>query len=269
MTKKTTKRQAQKRQQKAMKKRSKTLERHRKRGSSVASENAIQHQMIGEFGSIDNFVRNMQKLAEMFNTEEALKELRFDPRDIYDKLDATRRTVHDALEDLYSNTDITYYDEKFEGFWGDRRSEILPDLISDELVSHIDKTFKALQLKKRGLKKEYRAVMAGALLIQSHKVALTEAPVHENGLWEIMFNATLKENPIELPEVTTEDELEPPKSEDDEAATDDAAEAAGENESEDEVDPSQISLDDLPADSDADSDAEGADEEDEDEEKDA
>ncbi len=197
--------QARKRQERAMKKRGKDVVRHRSRSTTILSENTIQHQMLGEFGSVENFIRNMRRLGELFREDEGLKTLRFDAPAIYAKLDLAEPKTNAALRDLYSNDDFTYYAEEHEEFWKDRRGEILPDHVNDERANEIERMFKVLMQKKKGFKKDYRAVLAGHLLIQSHQLARTETPIAENNLWEMMFNATLKENKVELPEPRAEE----------------------------------------------------------------
>jgi len=196
------------RQKRLMRKRGKDSVRHKSQSSASVSENAVQHQMLSEFGSVENFVKNTRHLAELFKTEEGLKELRFDHKAVYAKLDAEDPKTNEALKDLFTDDDFTYYAEEYEDFWKEKRSEILPDLLTEEIVNKTSKLFKVLIRKKRGFKQDYRAVMAGELLIQSHLAALTEAPVGENNLWEIMFNAALKENKIDLPEPRPETEEE-------------------------------------------------------------
>ncbi len=198
-----------KRQKRLMKKRQKDHARHKTRSTTVASENAVQHQMLGEFGNVANFIKNVQHLSVMFTTDESLKDVRFDAKALYEKLDLTDPAINAAMKDIYSNDDIMYYAEEYEEFWKDRRREILPDFVTDELAENLDKNFKVLLKKKRGFKKDYRAVLAGSLLVQSHMVALKESPVEENNLWELIFNATLKENKVELPEPVEKPE-EPP-----------------------------------------------------------
>ncbi|MCZ7582531.1 MAG: hypothetical protein M5R36_03900 [Deltaproteobacteria bacterium] len=188
-----------KRQKRLMKKRQKDQVRHRARSTSVSSENAIQHQMLGEFGSVENFVKNLHNLAGMMREEEDLKTLRFDAKALYEKLDLADPKTNAALTDLYTDDDYTYYAEEYEEFWKDRRGEILPDLVTDDVAQNAARIFKVLLQKKRGFKREYRAALAGNLLVQSHIVALQESPVAENNLWEMMFNATLKDNKVELP----------------------------------------------------------------------
>ena len=196
---KGTRKPALKKQKKLMRKHTKDVKRHKAHSTGGVSENAIQHQMLSEFGSVENFVKNVHHLADMMRTEEDLKKLRFDAQKIYAKLDLADPDTHDAMADLYASDDITAYSEAWEHFWKEKRGEILPDIVTDEMAEGIARTFKVLQQKKRGFKKDYRAVLAGNLLIQSHIVALTEAPIGENNLWELMFNATLKENKVELP----------------------------------------------------------------------
>ncbi|MBZ0273547.1 hypothetical protein K8I61_16025 [bacterium] len=189
------------RQKRLMKKRSKDIVRHKTHTSGVMTENTIQHQMLGEFGSVQNFIKNVRVLAEMFGEEESLKSLRFDAKAIYDKIDLEDPEANAALKDLFeAREDITAYGEDFEPFWKDTRTGILPDFLTDEFVDEVARRFKVLLARKRGFKREYRAVLAGNLLVQAHKVALAESPVGENNLWELIFNATLKENPVDLPE---------------------------------------------------------------------
>ncbi len=190
---------AQKRQKLLMKKRTKNIARHKTQGAGVVSENAIQHQMLGQFGSVNNFIRNVQHLASLFATEEELKPIRFDANAIYAKLDASDPKTNAALADIYTNDDFTYYSQDYEEFWKNTREKVLPEFITADLTERLTKLFKILLQKKRGYKKDFRAMSAGNLLLQSHVVALKEAPVESNNLWEIIFNATLKENKIALP----------------------------------------------------------------------
>jgi len=189
-----------KRQKRLMKKRQKDQIRQKSRSTTVSSENSIQHQMLGEFGNVSNFIKNIQHLAGLFTTEESLKEIRFDSKSLYEKLELTDPTTNAAMIDIYSNDDFTYYSENYEEFWKETRAAILPDFVTDELAENLDKTFKILLQKKRGFKKDYRAILAGSLLAKSHIVALKESPVEENNLWELIFNATIKSNKVELPE---------------------------------------------------------------------
>jgi hypothetical protein len=107
--------------------------------------------------------------------------------------------MREPLADMYSNDDLTYYDEKYEDDWKNVRKEALENALTDEIIEKVQQTFEKLTLTKKGHKKEYRAAMAGKLLVESHVTSLTEAPVNENGLWEILFNAAIKENKKELP----------------------------------------------------------------------
>ncbi|MDP8223047.1 MAG: hypothetical protein P9L99_06790 [Candidatus Lernaella stagnicola] len=203
MTKKNTKAKAQRRAKQLMKKRAKLKLRQKTRvvGHLAMTENAIQHQMLSEFGNVENFVRNIGALAELMREDEDLKTLRYDADKVYEGFDLA--ADRDALEDLYSDTeDFTYYGEDFQDFWRDKRRDILKDLVTEELIERADKILKKLLLTKKGHKKEYRAVMAGQLLVRSHRVALspTDAPLEDNNLWELILLATLKENPRDLPE---------------------------------------------------------------------
>jgi len=186
-----------KKQQKSLKKRAKDKVRRKRTVGVALSENAIQHKMISEFGNIKNFVRNMQALSEMMDKDEDLKTLRFNPEKAYEKMDLAKE--RNALADLYSTEGFAAYAEEYEAFWKEKRKEILPDLVTDEFVENADKIFKKLMVTKKGFKKEYRAVLAGKLLVDSHKAALAESSIEENSLWELIFNATLKENKKELP----------------------------------------------------------------------
>ncbi|MDP8257263.1 MAG: hypothetical protein P9M14_16070 [Candidatus Alcyoniella australis] len=203
--KKNTKSHAQRNARRAMK-RYKTETARRKKAHSVMSSNAVQHQMMGQFGNVENLMRNVIALGEMFSTEPDLVKLRFDAEALCAKFDVTDRETNAALRDLYSDEKVLYYAEDFEGYWRDRRRELLPELVTDEFVKECGRVFDVLMQKKRGKKKEYRAAMAGKLLVETHNAALTEADVEDNNLWELVFNATLKEHKLELPELPEEPE---------------------------------------------------------------
>lgn len=187
-----------KRQQKIMKKRQKDNRRHKAHGSTVVSENAVQHQMISNFGNVQNFVKAVQHLGQLFKTDPDLSKFRFDAEKVYEKIDLAQ--MHDELADMYADEDLTIYDEQYEAAWKDARKAVLDDLINDELVEGLKKTFDKMSQTKKGFKKDYRSIMAGKLLIESHLYTITEAPAHENTLWELLYNAALKENPKDLPE---------------------------------------------------------------------
>ena len=212
----------QKRQKKALRKRKKDIHRHKSKSSTVMSENAIQHQMIANFGNIQNFVKNVNHLAEMFKTDEDLSKLRFDPDKIYEKIDLAG--MRDELENMYASDDFTLYDEEYESVWKAKRKEVLDDLLTDEFVEKVQAAFVKLSHTKKGFKKDHRAILAGKLLIEGHIYSLTEAPAHENALWEILYNAALKENKKELPEPAPETE----KGEEGEAAAEPAADTEAE-----------------------------------------
>jgi hypothetical protein len=193
---------ARKRQAKLLKKRTKDKERHRALAKSgvALSENAVQHQMLSEFGSPQNFLKNVLALAGMMQTEPDLKALRFPAEQVYAHFDLA--ADREALADAYEKKDaIGVYDEKHHDFWRGKRRAALKDLVTDEFVERCEKTFRKLMVAKRGFKKEYRAALAGLLLTQSQKVALspTEAPLEDNNLWELILLATIKDNPRELP----------------------------------------------------------------------
>lgn len=196
MTKKAGKLTEQKRQQKLMKKRTRDKQRQKHQPGQL-SENAIQHKMVSSFGNVTNFVRNVQHLSAMFKAEDDLKTVRFDAGALYGKMDLAES--RNALADLYSQADYTGYAEEFESFWKEKRRALLPDLLTEEFISSLEKILKKLMVTKKGFKKDYRAVLAGFLLLESHQSALTETKTDENQLWEIIFNATLKDNPVELP----------------------------------------------------------------------
>jgi hypothetical protein len=204
MGKKGSKNQEKKRQQKAMKKRQKDNTRHKVRSTSVVSENSVQHQMLSSFGNVQNFVKNVVALSEMFKSDADLSKFRLDPDKVYEKIDM--QAGRDALVDMYAEDDFMTYDEQYEEYWKEVRKDILEELISEDLVEQMKKTFDKLVLTKKGKKKEYRAVMAGKLLLESHIYSLTEAPVQDNALWEILFNAAIKENKKDLPEPAPEPE---------------------------------------------------------------
>ncbi len=193
-----------KRQLKAMKKRKKDNRRHRVRSSTVLGENAVQHQMISTFGNVQNFIKTVQNLADMFKTDDDLKNIRLDHEKVYEKIDLVK--MREPLANMYADDSLVAYDEQYEEVWKETRKEILEELITEELAEKVRKLFEKLIRTKKGHKKEYRAAMAGKLLVESHLYSLTEAPVHENSLWEILFNAALKENKKELPEPPPEPE---------------------------------------------------------------
>ena len=198
MGKKNQKAKAKKLQKKVMRKKQKDKRRHKSKSASVASENSVQHQMISTFGNVQNFVRTVQNLGQMFKEDEDLVKIRLDPEKIYEKIDLAE--MREPLADMYKEDDLTVYDEQYEDVWKAKRKEVLEDLLAEEFVEHIRKTFEKLLQTKKGHKKEYRAAMAGKLLVESHLYSLTEAPINENSLWEIIFNAAIKENKKELPE---------------------------------------------------------------------
>jgi len=215
MGKKTAKSVAQRKARKAMKKRAKEKQRNKVKAGAAMSENAVQHKMLSEFGNVQNFVRNILHLAELLKTDEDLKTLRFDADKAYEGLDLA--ADREPLADIYEKVDdLPAYDEQYEDFWRDKRRDILEDLVTDEFVENCEKLFNKLMVTKKGFKKDYRAVMAGKLLVQSHTVALSrnEAPLEDNNLWELVLLATLKENPRELPEPAPEaDEGSAPEAE--------------------------------------------------------
>ncbi len=201
MGKKNDKAAAQRKQRKAMKKRSKDNQRHKAGHIGAVSENAVQHQMLSEFGNVQNFVKNVLHLSVMLQADEDLKTLRFAPDDVYAHFDPA--ADRDQLADLYAQADdLPAYDETYEEFWHDKRRDALPALVTDEFVDKCEKVFKKLLVTKKGFKKDYRGAMAGSLLVQSHTAAIsrTEAPLEDNNLWELILLASLKENPRELPE---------------------------------------------------------------------
>jgi hypothetical protein len=198
---------ARKRATKQLKKRTKDNERRKTfaRTGVALSENAVQHQMISQFGSPQNFIKNVFALGEMMKTEADLKTLRYAPEQVYAHLDLTADRA--ALADVYEKKDdLPAYAEEFIDFWHEKRKAILKDTVTDEFVERCDKLFKKLLLVKKGFKKEYRAVLAGRLLVQSHQVAATpaDAPLEDNNLWELILLATIKENLRELPPLPAE-----------------------------------------------------------------
>jgi hypothetical protein len=204
MSPKTAKATAQKRLRKAMKKRAKDKERRKTalKSGAALSENAVQHQMLSEFGNAQNFLKNVLVLAELMRTDEDLKTLRFTPDAVYAYFDlaADRAPLADAYE---KRDDFGGYHEDHAEFWREKCRTALKDLVTEEFVERCAKVFKKLMLTKRGFKREYRAVLAGHLLVQSHTAALspTQAPLEDNNLWELILLATVKENPRELPPV--------------------------------------------------------------------
>jgi len=222
MGKKNEKAAAQRKQRKAMKKRSKDNQRRKGGHIGAVSENAVQHQMLSEFGNVQNFVKNVLHLSTMLQADEDLKTLRFAPDDVYAHFDLT--ADRDQLADLYAQADdLPAYNETYEEYWHDKRRDALPALVTDEFVEKSEKMFKKLLVTKKGFKKDYRGAMAGSLLVQSHTAAIsrTEAPLEDNNLWELILLASLKENPRELPETAPAAEesaaAEPPATENEEA----------------------------------------------------
>jgi len=201
MPKKTAKTAAQRRSRQLMKKHQKDKLRHKAKGHIAVSENAVQHQMLSEFGNVQNFMRNVLHLSDLMKTDEDLKALRFDPEQVYAHFDLAADRA--ALVDLYAHgDDVRAYAEEFEEFWHAKRRAALQPLVTEEFIDRCDKVFKKLLVTKKGFKKDYRAALAGRLLVQSHKAAVspTDAPLEDNNLWELVLLATLKENPRELPE---------------------------------------------------------------------
>ncbi len=202
MPQKTSKDAARKRAARELKKRAKDKERHKKllKSGVPLSENAVQHQMLSEFGSPANFVKNIHALAEMFKTDADLKALRYPVDKVYANFDlaADRAALADAYE---KKDDLPAYDDQYADFWREKRKAMLKEFVTAEFVDTCDKVFKKLIVTKKGFKKEYRAAIAGRLLLQSHVVALTptDAPLEDNNLWELILLATIKENPRELP----------------------------------------------------------------------
>nr|HPM78104.1 hypothetical protein [bacterium] len=143
MGKKNEKAAAQRKQRKAMKKRSKDNQRRKGGHIGAVSENAVQHQMLSEFGNVQNFVKNVLHLSTMLQADEDLKTLRFAPDDVYAQFDLT--TDRDQLADLYAQADdLPAYDEKYEEYWHDKRRDALPALVTDEFVDRCEKMFKKL-----------------------------------------------------------------------------------------------------------------------------
>lgn len=211
MAKKTTKQAAQKRARKAMKAHAKSRERHKAATKSgvALSENAVQHQMLSEFGNMQNFVKNIVALAGLMRVEDDLKTMRFNPDEVYAKFDLA--ADREPLADAYAKADdYPAYDEKHADFWREKRRAVLKDLVTEEFQDRCERVFKKLILTKKGFKKEYRAVLAGHLLAQSQRVALTptEAPLEDNNLWELILLATIKDHPRELP-AAQQNEAEP------------------------------------------------------------
>ena len=200
MAKKTVKAAAQRRARQAMKKHQKEKQRKQAKVHLAVSENAVQHQMLSEFGNVQNFMRNVLHLADLFKSDPDLQTLRYDPEQTYAQFDLAADRA--ALADLFAKRDdLPAYAEEFEEYWHGKRRTVLEPLVTDEFVEKCDKVFRKLLVTKKGYKKDYRAAMAGRLLVQSHTVALqrSEAPLEDNNLWELVLLATLKENPRELP----------------------------------------------------------------------
>jgi len=203
---------ARKKQKKVLKKRAKDKQRHKiaQKTGMALSENAVQHQILSEFGNAQNFVKNVLALAKLMKTDPDLQTLRFPVEAVYSHFDLAADRA--ALADAYANKDdLGAYDESFVDFWHDKRRAILKEFVTKEFVDHCEKVFKKLLITKKGFKKEYRAVLAGSLLVQSHRVALapTDAPLEDNNLWELILLATVKENPKELPEPVAAPEDKP------------------------------------------------------------
>lgn len=215
-----------KRQKKAMQKRRKDAER-RKRGTSVVTENDAKYQMMtafGQPGKIDNLVRNMAHLAGMFETDEDLKGIRFDADKAYEVLDLA--ADRDYIERLYEAENPLFVPEEDGDFWKEKRQTALPELVTEEFAKTADRLITVLLQKKRGFKKDYRAIQAGKLMIDAHTASLTGGDLEENTVWEIVFNVTLRENkrelppPVERPAAEEGDEAVAESA--DETATDDA-----------------------------------------------
>jgi hypothetical protein len=205
MAKKTDKSAAQRRARQLIKKHQKDKQRHKTKGHLAISENAVQHQMLSEFGNVQNFMKNVLHLADLMRTDDDLKTLRFDPAAVYAQFDLTADRA--ALADVYAHQEeLPAYAEEFEEFWHAKRRAVLETLVTEEFIERCDKVFKKLLVTKQGFKKDYRAALAGRLLVQSHRAAIsrTEAPLEDNSLWELALLATLKENPRELPAPATE-----------------------------------------------------------------
>lgn len=235
MSKKTAKSIAQRRAKKAMKKRRRENVRHKGNTAAAATENVVQHQMLGEFGNVQNFLRNVLQLAEMMKTDPDLQSLRFDPDKVYAQFDLA--ADREQLADLYANAEnIPAYAEEHEEYWHDKRHDILEEFVNDEFVERCEKVFKKLMVTKKGFKKEYRAALAGNLLVQSHSVAISraEAPIEDNNLWELVLLATIKENPQELPEPVPEEAKEEAQATEEETqATEEKTQAVEEEQQED------------------------------------
>ena len=188
-----------KRQKRAMDKRRKDSERHKK-GTSVLSEGAAKYQMLTRFGKpgqMDNFIRSLAHLSEMFATDEELKDLRFDAETLYAGFDLA--ADRDYLARLYAAENALFISEEDGEFWKAKRAAILPGAVTAEFAKKVSHRMNVLVLKKKGFKKEYFAVHAGKLLADAHLASLTGGDVADNALWEMIFNTTLRENPKELP----------------------------------------------------------------------
>jgi len=201
MAKKTAKSLAQHRLKQSLKKRARDKVRHKAKSTSVVTENAIQHQILHEFGNAQNFMRNILHLSRLMREDADLKALRFDADKVYSYFDLTQDRA--ALADVYAQAEETAaFSEEYEEFWRGKKRLILKDLVTKEFAEHCGKVFKKLVVTKKGFKKDFRAVLAGNLLVQSHSVALSpsEAPLEDNNLWELVLLATIKENQRPLPE---------------------------------------------------------------------
>ena len=199
MTKKANPDQEKKRQKRAMDKRRKDTERH-KQGTSVVSEGAAKYQMMTRFGKpgqMDNFIRSLAHLADLFATDEELRDLRFDAEALYAGFDLA--ADRDPLARLYEATNALFVPEDDGEFWKAKRKALLPGAVTEEFAKTVSQRMNVLVLKKKGFKKDHFAVQAGKLLADAHTASLTGGDVEDNALWELIFNTTLRENRRELP----------------------------------------------------------------------
>jgi hypothetical protein len=188
-----------KRQKKAMDKRRKDAERHKK-AAPIVSENAAKYQMMTRFGrpgQMDNFLKSLAHLSEMFGTEDDLKDLRFDAAKLYEGFDLA--ADREPLARLYAAENALFVPEDDGDFWKAKREALLPAVLTTEFAKKVGQRMNVLLLKKKGFKKEVHAAQAGKLLADAHVASLTGGDAGDNALWELIFNVTLRENQRELP----------------------------------------------------------------------
>lgn len=204
MAKKKNSNQEKKRQKKVMDKRRKDSER-RAKGTATISENAARYQMMtafGQSGKMDNFIRNLAHLSELFGENEDLKALRFDAEKVYASFDLAAE--RDYLARLYEAENPLYLPEEDGEFWKEKRKAVLSELIDDDFVKKTTQVFNKLTQTTRGFKKDSRAIQAGKLMLDVHLTSTSGADLWDNALWEIIFNTTLRDNPKALPEPVDE-----------------------------------------------------------------